>query len=59
MKNLLLTTIAAVVLVGCGPRMDIHEAAAEGNIEAVKIGNLKVLNQHIATRLDRNEKVRV
>ena len=36
MKHLLLTTIAAVLLVGCGPRVDIHEAASDGNIEAVK-----------------------
>ena len=36
MKHLLLTTIAAVLLVGCGPRVDIHEAADAGNIEAVK-----------------------
>ena len=36
MKHLLLTTIAAVVLVGCGPSVDIHQAAEEGNIEAVK-----------------------
>jgi ankyrin repeat protein len=36
MKYLLLTTIAAVVLVGCGPSVDIHLAAREGNIEAVK-----------------------
>ena len=36
MKHLLLTTIAAVVLVGCGPSVDIHEAAEAGNIEAVK-----------------------
>ena len=36
MKHLLLTTIAAVVLVGCGPSVDIHLAAREGNIEAVK-----------------------
>ena len=46
MKHLLLTTIAAVVLVGCGesqptepptakaPDISIHEAAADGNIEA-------------------------
>ena len=40
MKHLLLTTIAAVVLVGCGPSVDIHKAAYVGNIEAVK--------QHIA-----------
>ena len=43
MKHLLLTTIAAVVLVGCGesqspepPDISIHSAAFEGNIEAVK-----------------------
>ena len=36
MKHLLLTTIAAVVLVGCGPSVDIHEAARTGNIEAIK-----------------------
>ena len=36
MKHLLLTTIAAVVLVGCGPSVDIWEAAETGNIEAVK-----------------------
>ena len=36
MKHLLLTTIAAVVLVGCGPSVDIHEAARDGNIEVVK-----------------------
>ena len=35
MKQLLLT-IAAVVLVGCGPSTSIHNAAGEGNIEAVK-----------------------
>ncbi len=34
MKHLLLTTIAAVLLVGCGP--NIHEAVEAGNIEAVK-----------------------
>ena len=44
MKHLLLTTIAAVLLVGCGesqptakaPDISIWEAAATGNIEAVK-----------------------
>jgi len=36
MKRLLLTTIAAVLLVGCGPSVDIHDAAKDGNIEAVK-----------------------
>jgi len=60
MKNLLLTTIAAVVVVGCGesqppetltakaPDIDIHGAAAKGNIEAVK--------QHIAAGTDVNAK---
>ena len=35
MKQLLIT-IAAVMLVGCGPSVDIHQAAEDGNIEAVK-----------------------
>ena len=35
MKHLL-TTIAALVLVGCGPPKDIREAAEQGDIEAVK-----------------------
>ena len=48
MKHLLLTTIAAVVLVGCGPSVDIQQAAREGNIEAVK--------QHIANDTDVNAK---
>ena len=48
MKNILIT-IAAVVLVGCGPKapdISIYEAAREGNIEAVK--------QHIAAGTDVN-----
>ena len=49
MKQLLIT-IAAVVLVGCGPSVDIHKAAKEGNIEAVK--------QHIAAGTDVNAKNR-
>ena len=40
MKHLLLTTIAAVLLVGCGPSeppdISIHDAAINGDIEAVK-----------------------
>ena len=44
MKHLLLTTIAAVVLVGCGesqptakaPDISIHDAAKAGDIETVK-----------------------
>jgi len=51
MKHLLLTTIAAVLLVGCGtsvPAISIHEAADKGNIEAVK--------QHLAAGVDVNVK---
>ena len=51
MKHLLLTTIAAVLVVGCGPQppdISIHKAANEGNIEAVK--------QHLASGADVNAK---
>ena len=55
MKHMLLTTIAAVLLVGCGesqppepPDISIHDAARDGNIEAVK--------QHIAAGTDLNAK---
>ena len=44
----LLITIAAVVLVGCGPSMSIYDAALEGNIEVVK--------QHLDAGTDVNEK---
>ena len=50
MKQLLIT-IAAVVLVGCGPSVpdiDIHDAAYDGNIEAVK--------QHLAAGTDVDKK---
>jgi len=46
MKHLLITTIAAVVLLGCGT--GIYEAAAKGNIEVVK--------QHLAAGADVNAK---
>jgi len=56
MKHLLLTTIAAVLLVGCGesqqsapsPEVSIHTAAYKGNIEAVK--------QHLDAGADVNAK---
>jgi ankyrin repeat protein len=51
MKHLLLTTIAVVLLVGCGPKASdilIHTAAEAGNIEAVK--------QHLAEGADVNAK---
>ena len=47
MKHLLLTIIAAVVLVGCGPtkaEQSLIDAAESGNIEAVK--------QHLAADTD-------
>ena len=48
MKHLLLTTIAAVLLMGCGPSISIHMAAFTGNIEAIK--------QHLAAGTDVNAK---
>ena len=51
MKNILITTIAAVVLVGCGPseaERALVGAAESGNIEAVK--------QHLAAGTDVNAK---
>ena len=55
MKHLLLTTIAAVLVVGCGPTqspdISIWEATATGNIEAVK--------QHLAAGTDVNTKNRM
>ncbi|MDB4797407.1 hypothetical protein OAG94_02470 [bacterium] len=52
MKSILLTTAAAVVLVGCGdsesPRILIHDATTFGDIEAVK--------QHLAAGKNLNVK---
>jgi len=60
MKHILITTIAAVVLVGCGesqspepptakvPDISIHDAAEKGKIEAVK--------QHLAAGTGVNAK---
>ena len=51
MKQILLTTIAAVVLVGCGPpARNIWQAAADGKIDAVKY--------HLAAGVDVNVKTR-
>jgi ankyrin repeat protein len=47
MKHILIA-IAAVLLVGCGPSMSIHDAARDGNIEVVK--------QHLAAGVDVNAK---
>ena len=43
MKSLLVSIVAAVVLVGCG-KLNIWEAATTGNIEAAK--------QHLAKGVD-------
>ena len=53
MKHLLLTTIAAVLVVGCGPSppdISIHDAVGAGNIEAIK--------QHLAAGTDVDSKSR-
>jgi ankyrin repeat protein len=47
-SHLLLTTIAGVVLVGCGPSVNIYKAAATKNIEVVK--------QYLAAGNDVNKK---
>jgi len=44
----LITTIAAVMLVGCGPSKSIHESVETGDIEVVK--------QHLAAGADVNAK---
>ena len=49
MKHILITTIAAVVLVGCGPSVDIWEATEMGDIATVK--------QHLAAGTDVNAKI--
>jgi len=36
MKHLLITTIAAVVLAGCGSGRNIHDAVSRYGVEAVK-----------------------
>ena len=60
MKHILITTITALVLVGCAttqqpkspiaeaPKISIHEAVKKGNIEAVK--------QHLVAGMDVNAK---
>ena len=48
MKSQLIAIVAAVLLVGCGPSVDIHKAAKDGNIKAVK--------KHLAAGTDVNAK---
>ena len=49
MKHLLLTTIAAVVLVGCGP-----SEADRALLKAARYGNIKAVKQHLAAGTDVN-----
>jgi cytohesin len=49
MKSQLIAIVAAVLLVGCGPSVDIHQAAELGNIELVK--------QHLDAGMNVNAKL--
>ena len=51
MKQLLLTTIAAVLVVGCG-----NPEADRALLEAAKDGNIKAVKQHLAAGADVNAK---
>ena len=54
MKHLLLTTIAAVVLVGCG---ESNNTESDDPLrDAVKAGNIEAVKQHLAAGADVNEK---
>jgi len=57
MKHLLLTTIAAVVLVGCGTTQQVTVQAPDISIrDAAREGNIKAIKQHIAAGTDVNAK---
>jgi len=53
MKNILITTIAAVLLVGCGP-----SASERALVEASRKGNIEAVKQHLAAGADVNAKVK-
>ena len=55
MKHLLLTTIATVVLVGCGPS-EADRAADRALIDAAHAGNIEAVKQHLAAGTDVNAK---
>ncbi|MDC0065213.1 ankyrin repeat domain-containing protein [Verrucomicrobia bacterium] len=50
MKHFLLTTIVAVVLVGCG------ESSSELLMQSVREGNVEAVKQHLAAGADVNAK---
>ena len=54
MKHLLLTTIAAVVLLGCGPPS--NPEADRALLDAAKKGNIEAVKQHLAAGADVNAK---
>ena len=61
MKHLLLTTIAAVVLVGCGESQPpkakpANPEAGRALLEAARDGNIEAVKQHLAAGTDVNAK---
>jgi len=56
MKHLLLTTIAAVVLVGCGPSEEEHALVLNGMHNAAFRGSIEEIKQHLAAGVDVNVK---
>ena len=53
MKQILLTTIAAVVLVGCGTTQQVTVQAPDISIhDAAKIGNIEAIKQHLVAGAD-------
>jgi ankyrin repeat protein len=54
MKHLLLTTIAAVLLVGCGPPS--NPEADRALIDAARGGKIEAVKQHLAAGADVNAK---
>ena len=60
MKHILLTTIAAVLLVGCAttqsPKPPTVKAPAISIYDAAKAGNIEAVKQHIAAGTDVNAK---
>ena len=60
MKHLLLTTIAAVLVVGCGEAQQSSPAPeakpVEPVAEAAQVGNIEAVKQHLAAGTDVNAK---
>ena len=56
MKHLLLTTIAAVLLVGCGESQSITKAPDISIQKAATIGHIDAVKQHLAAGADVNAK---